>query len=106
MVEGAPHMAKRSQGSIVVSLGCPLPPYIKEQGRRRPALGGARQRSRIPTPSWSRSPPFLVQLGERGERGEEGKEGREGPHPKPLFQFRLGLGGARATSWSFPLRPI
>ena len=40
MVEGAPHTAKRSQGSIVVSLGCPLPPYIKEQGRRRPALGG------------------------------------------------------------------
>ena len=38
--------------------------------------------------------------------GEEGKEGREGPRPKPLVQFGLGLGGARATSWSFPLRPI
>ena len=37
MVEGAPHTAKRSKGSIVVSMGCPLPPYIKEQGGRRPA---------------------------------------------------------------------
>ena len=66
MVEGAPHTAKRSKGSIVVSMGCPLPPYIKEQGRRRPALGGARQGSRIPTPSWSRFPPFLVQHGKGG----------------------------------------
>ena len=34
---GAPHTAKRSKGSIVVvSRGAPLPPYIKEQGGRRP----------------------------------------------------------------------
>ena len=26
--------------------------------------------------------------------------------PLPLVQFGLGLGGARATTWSFPLRPI
>ena len=37
---GAPHTTKRSKGSIVVSLGCPLPPYIKEQG------GGGRPRRR------------------------------------------------------------
>ena len=34
-------MAKRSKGSIVVSLGCPLPPYIKEwrRGRAVPLYG-------------------------------------------------------------------
>ena len=42
MVEGAPHTAKRSKGSIVVSLGCPMPPYIKEWRRRGPALSRAR----------------------------------------------------------------
>ena len=36
MVEGAPHTAKRSMINCV-SMGCPLPPYIKEQGGRRPA---------------------------------------------------------------------
>ena len=33
-------MAKISKGTIVVSRGAPLPPYIKELGRRRSALGG------------------------------------------------------------------
>ena len=40
----------------------------------------------------------------RGERGEEEKEGRGGPRPKPLVQFGLGLGGARATSWLLPTK--
>ena len=31
MVEGAPHTAKRSNDQLLC-LGCPLPPYIKEQG--------------------------------------------------------------------------
>ena len=31
MVEGAPHTAKGSMINLCV-LGCPLPPYIKEQG--------------------------------------------------------------------------
>ena len=41
---GAPHTAKRSQGSIVVlPRGALLPPYIKEQGGRgRPAREEAR----------------------------------------------------------------
>ena len=38
MVEGAPHTTKRS---IVVSMLCPLPPYIKEQGEAAD-LGGGR----------------------------------------------------------------
>ena len=33
------------------------------------------------------------------------KEGRGGPRPKPLVQFGLGLGGARATSSLLPLLP-
>ena len=45
MVEGAPHTAKRSNRSIVVSLGCPLPPYIKEQGGVRPARRRAQEES-------------------------------------------------------------
>ena len=32
------------------------------------------------------------------------KEGRGGPRPKPLVQFGLGLGGARATSWLLPTK--
>ena len=38
MVEGALHMAK--QGQLVCSR-VPLPPYIKEQGGGRPALGAS-----------------------------------------------------------------
>ena len=40
MVEGAPHTAKNNVNLCV--LGCPLPPYIKEQGGR-PAGPRARQ---------------------------------------------------------------
>ena len=64
MVKGAPHTAKGSMINLCV-LGCPLPPYIKEQGGGRPAQGGRARR---------RSPPlFLLLLG--GERkGEREKE--------------------------------
>ena len=45
-------------------MGCPLPPYIKEQG------GGGRPREEArqggsPTPTGSRTPPFLVGEGKR-----------------------------------------
>ena len=41
MVDGVPHTAKRSKGSIVVSLGVPPSPYIKEwrRGRGSATLG-------------------------------------------------------------------
>ena len=42
MVEGAPHTAKRSVINLCV-LGCPLPPYIKEQGGRPAGPLWARQ---------------------------------------------------------------
>src|SRR3954464_9883181 len=76
---GAPHTAKeRSQGSTCVSWGAPLPPYIKEQGE-----GGGRPRRRrakgSPTPTGSRTPSFLVGVGEGGKKGRGGRKG--GPHP-------------------------
>ena len=37
MVEGGTAHGYDIKRSIVVSMGCPLPPYIKEQGGRRPA---------------------------------------------------------------------
>ena len=65
MVEGAPHTAKRSKGSIVVvSRGAPLPPYIKEQG----GGGGRPRRGRAkgsPTPTGSRTPPGAPSLAGR-----------------------------------------
>ena len=84
MVEGAPHTVGRDQLINLCVLGCPLPPHIKEGGRRRPALGGALQGSRIPTPSRSRFPPFLVQLGEGGKEGEGRRKGEGGRAPNPL----------------------
>ena len=111
MVEGAPHIAKRSQGSIGVSMGCPLPPYIKEQGRRRPALGGGAPKGGNPTPS--RIPPSsLVQVGEGKEGKEKEKEGEGGKGGKgvwPPSPIRFGLGGRAPcllSSTTWPMRPI
>ena len=107
MVEGAPHTAKGSMINLCV-LGCPLPPYIKEQGRRRPAIGGARQGSRIPTPSWSRFPPFLVQLGEGGKGGKRRRKGEGVRAPNPLSYLDWAWEGhvpPPGCCLSFPLRP-
>ena len=87
---------------LVCLWGAPSPIYKggeEEAGQPQ----GVRQGGRNPTPSRSRFPLFLVQLGEGG-KGEEGKEGREGPRPKPIVQFGLGLGGARTTSWLLPTK--
>ena len=85
--------------------GAPLPPYIKEQGggrrpRRRARQGGS------PTPTGSRTPPFLVGVGEK-ERGGEG-EGKEGCTPCPIRTR-----GARLLPFGLsplfpygPIRPI
>ena len=90
---GAPHMAKRSMINLCV-LGCPLPPYIKEQGGGRPDLG-ARQGRRNPPPSRSRIPPFLLLLG-GGRKGERG-EGKGGAAPPPSPIRTRGRGGTRPT---------
>ena len=62
MWRGAPHTAKRSMINCV-SMGCPLPPYIKEQGGGRPALIGHAP-SRIPTRN-----PIPSRFPTREERG-------------------------------------
>ena len=77
-------------------MGCPLPPYIKEQGgggrsRRRARQGGS------PTPTGSRTPPFLVGVGEGKGEGE----GRKGAPPS-LVQF----GPAHGEGCGHPLRPF
>ena len=105
---GAPHTAKRSKGSIVVSMGCPPPPYINGvEGEGRPRGGGA-PKGGIPSPSRSRIPLFLVELGalpssrSRREGKGKGKIRKEGAQPLPLVQFGLGLGGRIASPLSFP----
>ena len=79
MVEGAPHTAKeRSVDQLVCLWGAPLPPYIKDQGGGggRP---GRRRAKGSPTPTGSRTPSFLVGVGEGGKRGRGGR--KEGLHP-------------------------
>ena len=82
------------QLSIVVSLGCPLPLYIKEQGGRGGRPGRARQGG-SPTPTGSRTPPFLEGAGEGGKEEVERRKG--GRRPPLLVLFGLG-GGARGPA--------
>ena len=90
-MEGAPHTTKGSMINLCV-LGCPLPPYIKEQGGGGRPRGGGAPKGENPTPS--RIPPsFLVQVGEGKEGKEKEKEGEGGKGGKggrPLVQFGLG----------------
>ena len=86
--------------------GAPLPPYIKEQGRRRPSLGGGAPRGESYSHR-SRTPPFLVGIGEGKGEGER----RKGAPPS-LVQFGLVHGeGCGLPLWPFspfpygPLRP-
>jgi hypothetical protein len=85
-------------------MGCPLPPYIKEQGggrrpRRRARQGGS------PTPTGSRTPPFLVGVGEGKGEGER----RKGAPPS-LVQFGLvqgeGCGHPFGPYSPFPYGPM
>ena len=80
-------------------MGCPLPPYIKEQGGRQPAKEEGAPRG-SPTPTGSRTPPFLVGVGEK-ERGGEG-EGKGGCTPCPIRT----RGGGGACLLPFGLSPL
>ena len=81
-------MAKRSKRSIVVSMGCPSPPYIKGGGEGRPRGGGA-PKGGVLLPPGVGLLLFLFGEGEGRKRKEGGRKG--GPAPLPI---RIGLGGA------------
>ena len=87
-----------------VSMGCPLPPYIKEQGGDRRPSRRARQGG-SPTPTGSRTPPFLVGIGEGKGEGER----RKGAPPS-LVQFGLvhgeGCGHPLGPFFPFPYGPL
>ena len=88
-----------------MSWGAPLPPYIKEpRGRGWPAKEGRAKGS--PTPTGSRTPSFLVQLGERGKGGEWRRKGEGGHTPNPLSNSDWAWEGRAPPPGSFPLRPI
>ena len=75
-MEGAPHTVKRNLGV----LGCPLPPYIKEQGGGRPAPRARPKRGVL------LGLLVLVGFHQEGERGKEGEgdgEGKGGAAPLP-----------------------
>ena len=71
----------RDQWSIVVSMGCPLPPYIKEQGEEAAGQGEARQGG-VLLPLGLGLLLFLVGVGE-GEGKGEGEKERGGWPPLP-----------------------
>ena len=106
MVEGGTAHGWNRSTDQLMCLGVPLPPYIKEGGRRRPALGGACQGSRIPIPSRSRFPSFLVQLGEGGKGGEWRRKVEGGRAPNPLSNSDWAWEGRAPLPGSFPLRPV
>ena len=88
-MEGAPHTAKRT---IDVSLGCPLHPYIKEEGRRPAGLEGRAMGGPTRTPSPSRI-PLSFSL--------------PSFHVLPISVYRgrtSPLGAGLSLSW--PIRPI
>ena len=68
-------------------MGCPMPPYIKEQGECGRPREEARRTS--PTPTGSRTPFFPSWRRRRGEGGGRG-EGKGGRRPPLLVLIRLG----------------
>ena len=76
MVEGAPHTAKRSRDQLLCLEVPPAPLYKGSRGEAAD-LGGGRAKGGGPTPTGSRTPPFLVGVVEGKEKGE----GRKGAPP-------------------------
>ena len=79
-----------------------------EEGERAGPYGAP---WRSPTPTGSRIPPFLVQLGvlpssrSRSQGKGEEKRRKEGAPPLPLVQFGLIIGGRAACLSLSPLKP-
>ena len=98
MVEGAPHTAKRSR-DIVVSMGFPPAPVYKGARGKPPAKEEGAPRGESYSHR-SRTPPFLVGIGEGKGEGER----RKGAPP-----FHSPWGGVRPSFGaflSFPVWPI
>ena len=77
-------------------MGCPLPPYTKEQGGGRPALVGAPGGGVLLLVGVG-LPSFLLLLG-GGKEGGEG-EGKGGAAPPLLVQFGPEREGACGPPW-------
>src|SRR5215216_1484260 len=80
-------------------MGCPSPPYIKEERRGWPALM-VRPKGGFLLLLGVGFPPFLVLIGGGRKGKRRGRKG--GPVPFPI---RIGLGGRAPTSWPPPLSP-
>src|SRR5215216_3671398 len=78
----------------------PLASVYKGGGRGGRPRGKGAAKGESPTPTRSRTPPFLVQQGKEGEDKKEG--GGRPPSPKPI---RFGPRGAHPTAPCYPLSP-
>src|SRR3954467_15511118 len=58
-----------------------------------------------PTPTGSRIPPFLVQLGQGGKEGKRRRKGEGGAPPNPLSNSDWAWEGRAPPPGSFPVRP-
>src|SRR5215216_951021 len=92
-------------------MGCPLPKYIKEERRRRPAKEEGRGQG-SPTPTGSRIPSLSLIWTRRGRKEEErrrkgeGEEKERGGSPFSLVQFGPEGEGAQPALVAFPLFPL
>ena len=97
----------RLNNQLVCLWGAPSPVY---KGGEEGAAGlMVRPQGGIPTPTRSRFPPFLVQLGEGGKGGKGRRKGEGGRAPNPLSNSERAWEGHAPPPGcylSFPLKPI
>ena len=85
--------------------GVPPAPVYKGARGRQPAKGRGAPKGGSPTPTGSRTPPFLVGVGE-GKGEGEGRKGAP-PFPSPIRTRPWGRGAATLEAFlSFPVWPI
>ena len=84
-------------------LGCPPAPVYKGARGRRPARRRARQGG-SPTPTGSRTPPFLVGVGE-GKQGREEEKEKGGRRPGRPSSSPTKAHEAQLTPRGFPVTP-
>ena len=101
MVEGAPHTAKRSKGSIVVvSRGAPCPRIERIKGEGAAGQAEARQGGVLLLPGVGFPPPLPSSRSRsQGKEREEKEGGGAAPPPSPI---RARPWGRAASPLSFP----